>query len=634
MRKKAFKAESKRLLELMINSIYTHKEIFLRELISNASDAIDKLYYHSLKDGISGLAREDFAIDIAFDEEARTLTISDNGIGMTAEELETNLGTIAKSGTLGFRGETAGEENEDIDVIGQFGVGFYSAFMVSDHITVVSRPYGADIANCWESDGVDGYTIQPCEKDSHGTTITLHIKSSGEEEDYDRYLDQYTLSSLIRKYSDYIRYPIRMDIKKNRPIEGSDGEYEDYIENETLNSMIPIWKRSKSEVSDEDYSRFYRDKFADFKDPLKVIRMNTEGSATFNALLFIPSQAPFNYYTKDYEKGLKLYASGVLITECCADLLPDCFSFVKGLVDSQDLSLNISRELLQHDRQLRLIAGQIEKKIKNELKSMLNNDREKYAELFKNFGLQMKYGIYSSYGQKKELLGDLLLYRSSAGDEMTTLAEYCGRMRENQKYIYFASGDSAERIAALPQCERLIDMGYEIIYLTDDIDEFVLRSMMNWDEKEFRSVSGDDLGIEEDEAGKKDAAEAQEQNKDMLEAVCSALEGKVTKVIASHRLKSHPVCLSTEGAISLEMEKVLNAVPNAGENTIKASRVLEINTSHPIFAKLGQLQQNGNSEKLANCARLLYGQALLIEGLPLEDPVEFAKAMSQMMAES
>jgi len=631
MRKKAFKAESKRLLELMINSIYTHKEIFLRELISNASDAIDKLYYRSLKDGISGLAREDFAIDIAFDKDARTLTISDNGIGMTAEELETNLGTIAKSGTLGFRGETEGEQNEEIDVIGQFGVGFYSAFMVADSITVVSRAYGADRANIWESDGVDGYTIQPCDKESHGTVITLHIKPSGEDEDYEQFLDQYQLQQLVRKYSDYIRYPIRMDIKKSRPVEDSD-EYESYVENETLNSMVPIWKRARNEVSDEDYSRFYKDKFMDFKDPLKVIRMNTEGSATFNALLFIPSQTPFNFYSREYEKGLKLYASGVLITECCAELLPDCFSFVKGLVDSQDLSLNISRELLQHDRQLRLIAGQIEKKIKNELKSMLNNDREKYVELFKNFGLQMKYGIYTSYGQKKELLGDILLYRSSAGDDMTTLSEYVGRMRENQKYIYFASGDSAERIAALPQCERLIDLGYEIIYLTDDIDEFVLRSMMSWEEKEFRSVSGDDLGLEEDEAEKKETAEIQEQNKDMLEALGGALEGKVTKVVASQRLKSHPVCLSTEGAISLEMEKVLNAVPGEG-NRVKASRVLEVNASHPIFAKLCALHEAGSSEKLSTCAQLLYGQALLIEGLPLEDPVAFAQAMSQMMAE-
>ncbi len=632
MRKKSFKAESRRLLELMINSIYTHKEIFLRELISNASDAIDKLYYRSLKDGISGLAREDFAIDIAFDEDARTLTVSDNGIGMTAEELETNLGTIAKSGTLGFRGETEGEKNEEIDVIGQFGVGFYSAFMISDHITVVSKAYGADTANVWESDGVDGYTIQPCEKECHGTTITLHVKPSGEDEDYDRFLDQYQLRQLVRKYSDYIRYPIRMDVKKNRPIEGSDGEYEDYIENETLNSMVPIWKRSKSEVTDEDYSNFYKDKFFDFKDPLKVIRMSTEGSATFSALLFVPSQTPFNFYSREYEKGLKLYASGVLITECCAELLPDCFSFVKGLVDSQDLSLNISREMLQHDRQLRIIAGQIEKKIKNELKSMLTNDREKYTELFRNFGLQMKYGIYTSYGQKKELLGDILLYRSSAGDDMTTLSEYVGRMRENQKYIYFASGDSAERISALPQCERLIDMGYEIIYLTDDIDEFVLRSMRDWEDKEFRSVSGDDLGLEEDEAAKKEAAEAQEQHKEMLEALCGALDGKVTKVVASQRLKSHPVCLSTEGAISLEMEKVLNAVPGEGDR-VKASRVLEVNAGHPIFAKLRALHEAGSTEKLNTCAQLLYGQALLIEGLPLEDPVAFAQAMSQMMAE-
>ncbi|MBE6753118.1 MAG: molecular chaperone HtpG [Ruminococcaceae bacterium] len=629
MRKKAFKAESKRLLELMINSIYTHKEIFLRELISNASDAIDKLYYRTLKDGISGLSRDSFCITISFDKDARTLTIADNGIGMTDEELEHNLGVIAQSGSLKFKRDTADEETgDDIDVIGQFGVGFYSAFMVADEITVETLAYGTEQAFRWKSSGVDGYTIEPCEKDGHGTVITLHVKPSTEEADYDAYLEQYELMQLVRKYSDYIRYPIRMDVQKNRPIEGSDGEYENYVETETLNSMVPIWKRSKSEVTEEQLFSFYKEKFLDFKDPAHVIHVSTEGSATFNALLFIPSEAPYNYYTRDYEKGLKLYASGVLITECCGDLLPDCFSFVKGLVDSQDLSLNISREMLQHDRQLKLISSRIEKKIKSELKSLLENNREKYETIFKNFGLQMKYGIYSSYGMQKELLSDLLLYHSSNGDSMTTLTEYCERMRESQKYIYYASGASIERISRLPQTERLLDLGYEILYMTDDIDEFVLRVMREWEGKEFRSVSGDDLGLEDELTAEE--TKQQEEHQEMLDFMAQQLKGKVKRVAASQRLKTYPVCLTTEGMLSLEMERVLNAAP--GENGVRAERVLELNANHPLFAKLVRLYES-NRDRLSEYAMLLYNQSLLIEGLPLDDPIAFSAAMSSIMAE-
>ncbi len=629
MRKKAFKAESKRLLELMINSIYTHKEIFLRELISNASDAIDKLYYRTLTDGISGLAREDFAICLKVDRDARTLTISDNGIGMTAEELERNLGTIAQSGSGKFKADLDDEASEEIDVIGQFGVGFYSAFMVAESITVITKAYGSDEANRWVSSGVDGYIIEPCEKETHGSEIILTLKPNTDDEDYDRFLEQYEIQQLVRKYSDYIRYPIMMDIEKNRPIEGSDGEYENYVETDTLNSMIPIWKRSKSELTDEDYNNFYKDKFFDFKDPLKVINIATEGSATFNALLFIPAETPYNFYSREYEKGLKLYASGVLITDNCQELLPDCFSFVKGLVDSQDLSLNISREMLQHDRQLKLMAGRIEKRVKSELKSMLENDREKYTEFFKHFGLQLKYGIYSSYGQQRDLLGDLLMYRTSADDGMTTLSEYVGRMRENQKYIYYAAGDSVERLAKLPQTERILDLGYEILYMTDDVDEFALRMLYNWEDKEFRSVSGGDLGLDDEQS--KEAAEQQEQHKDMMESLCECLGGKVKKVVASKRLKSHPVCLTTEGAISLEMERVLSAAPGEN-NAMRAERVLEINVSHPIFAKLTALH-GSDKDKLASYAQLLYGQALLIEGMPLDDPMAFSEAMSMIMAE-
>lgn len=628
MRKKAFKAESKRLLELMINSIYTHKEIFLRELISNASDAIDKLYYRSLHDDISGLSRDQFFIKLAANKDARTLTVSDNGIGMTEQELENNLGTIAKSGSLSFKNETGDEQaDSDIDIIGQFGVGFYSAFMVADSISVISRAYGEEQAYCWESQGVDGYTVTPCEMDGHGTVITLHIKPQCEEDDYDRYLDQYTIQSLVSKYSDYIRYPIRMELSKSRPIEGSEGEYEDYTEEETLNSMVPIWKRAKSEVTQEEYNNFYKDKFFDYSDPVRTVHLSTEGSATFSALLFIPSKTPYNYYTREYEKGLKLYASGVLIMDCCNELLPDCFSFVKGIVDSQDLSLNISRELLQHDRQLKLIAGRLEKKIKSELLSMLSGDREKYIEMYKNFGLQFKYGIYSSYGQNKELLGDLLMYRSSAGDDMTTLGEYCDRMREGQQYIYYACGETPERIAGLPQIERLLDKGYEVLYMTDDVDEFAVKMLGEWNGKQFRSASGDDLGIDDDDSS--NVEQQEKDNKDMLDFMASALDGKVTKVRPSARLKSHPVCLTSEGMVSLEMEKVLGSMPG-NEQNVKAERVLEINAEHPIFARLSDLFES-DKDRLAQYARMLYSQALLIEGMQIDDPAAFSSAVCDLM---
>ena len=627
MRKKAFKAESKRLLELMINSIYTHKEIFLRELISNASDAIDKLYYHSLKDGISGLSREQFEINIDIDSQARTLTISDNGIGMTAEELENNLGTIAKSGSLSFKNDAdhSDEAAEDIDIIGQFGVGFYSAFMVADHIEVTSRAFGSDTANLWKSDGVDGYTIEPCDMDGHGTIIKLSIKPDSEE-DYGRFLEQYTIESLVRKYSDYIRYPIKMERTKTRAKADNEEEIEEYTEVDTLNSMVPIWKRSKSELTEEDYNNFYKEKFFDFTDPLRSIHIATEGTATFNALLYIPSKAPYNYYTRDYEKGLKLYANGVLIMDMCKDLIPDCFSFVKGLVDSQDLSLNISRELLQHDRQLKLIATSLEKKIKAELKKMLENDRENYEKVFANFGLQFKYGIYSSYGRDKELLSDLLLFRSSNSDGMTTFAEYCERMRENQKYIYYACGESAERIARMPQIERLLSKGYEVLYLTDDIDEFTFRVLNEWDGKEFRSASGDDLGIEDDDTASTEQLE--KDNAEMLAFIKDSLGDKVAKVRPSNRLMSCPVCITADGMVSLEMERVLNAAP--GDQKVKAERVLEINASHPIFEKLSALYENDQA-KLSKYAKLLYNQALLIEDLPLDDPLEFASSICDLM---
>ena len=626
---KQFKAESKRLLDLMINSIYTHKEIFLRELISNASDAIDKLYFRSLTDDSVALKKKDFEIRLSPDKEKRTLVISDNGIGMTKEELEQNLGTIAKSGSLDFKQNN--EANNKEDIIGQFGVGFYSAFMVASKVTVISRAFGTQEAWKWESKGAEGYTLTPCEKATAGTDIILVIKENEGDEHYDEYLDDWRLAEIVKKYSDYIRYPIKMLRTKSRMVEGTDKdadgnyktpEYENYTEDETLNSMVPIWKRDKKKVSDEEYAEFYKQKFTDWSDPAKVIQSKTEGTATYNALLFIPSRAPFNYYTKEYEKGLQLYASGVLIMDRCADLLPDHFSFVKGLVDSQDLSLNISREMLQHDSQLKLIKTTLERKIKNELSAWLKNDREKYEEFFKNFGLQLKMGCYTGYGANKDQLQDLLLFH--------TLREYVDAMPEEQKYIYYAAGESCEKLAKLPAAERVLSKGFDILYLTDDVDEFVLQMLREYDKKEFRNISGDDLGLES-ESEKEELKAQNEENKDLFAAMKEALGDKVSEVRLSQRLVSHPVCLSSSGPLSIEMEKVLNNMPT--QEKVKSQKVLEINGTHPVFAALQKLMRDGDKEKLATYSELLYDQALLIEGLTLEDPVAYANAVCKLMTE-
>lgn len=630
MAMKEFQAESKRLLDLMINSIYTHKEIFLRELISNASDAIDKLYYRTLEDGATGLSREDFFIRLDVDKEARTLSITDNGIGMTQEELDNNLGVIARSGSLQFKQEA--EQKEDVDIIGQFGVGFYSAFMVSDRVTVDTRAFGADEAWHWESEGLAGYEITPGTKAERGTTITLHLKADTEDENYSEFLDQFRIQQLVKKYSDYIRYPIRMEVshthvKEGTGVDGKEPEYETHTEVETLNSMTPIWKKSKSEVTDEEMNAFYKEKFYDWQDPLKVIRSSTEGAATYTALLFLPSHAPMDYYTREYEKGLQLYASGVLIMDKCADLLPDCFSFVKGLVDSQDLSLNISREMLQHDRQLKLIASRLEKKIASELQSMLNNDREKYEQFWKAFGLQLKYGMYDNYGAKKDELKDLVLFTSSAEKKLTTLKEYVSRMKPEQKYIYYGCGETVERILGLPQAEALQEKGYEMLCLTDNVDEFALRMLMKYDDKEFRNISADDLELESAEEKEKTQALA-EENKDLLAFVKDALGDKVKDVRVSGKLKSHPVCITTDGMISTEMEKVINAMP--AQEKIKAQRVLEINGEHPIFQRLQELYAK-DKDRLKLYAEVLYDQALLIEGISLEDPSDFSQKLCQLL---
>lgn len=627
---KQFKAESKRLLDLMINSIYTHKEIFLRELISNASDAIDKLYYQTLEMGDTGLDRSDFAIEVAVDREARTLTITDNGIGMSKEELDNNLGVIAKSGSLQFKNEK--EQKEDIDIIGQFGVGFYSAFMVADDVKVESRAYGSEEAWCWESKGLDGYQISPSGKESRGTAITLHLKEDTEDEQYGEFLEQYRITSLVKKYSDYIRYPIRMELQKSRLKEGTgkdgkDPEYESYFEVETLNSMTPIWKKSRSEVSDEELNAFYKEKFYDWQDPVKVIRTSTEGAATYSALLFIPKTAPMDYYTREYEKGLQLYASGVMIMEKCADLLPDCFSFVKGLVDSQDLSLNISREMLQHDRQLKLIAGRLEKKIASELSALLQNDREKYEEFFKSFGLQLKYGMYDNYGAKKEELKDLVLFYSSTEKKPVTLKEYVSRMKEDQKFIYYGCGETTERILQLPQADAIAEKGYEMLCLTDNVDEFALKILEKYEDKEFRNISSDDLQLQSEEE-KKASEQLEEDNKELLTCMKESLEGKVKDVKISGRLKKHPVCISTDGMISTEMEKVLNAMP--AQEKVKAQRVLELNAEHPVFEKLRSLYPH-DKDRLKTYAELLYDQALLIEGIAIEDPVAFSQKLCEIM---
>ena len=630
MAMKEFQAESKRLLDLMINSIYTHKEIFLRELISNASDAIDKLYYRTLEDGATGLSREDFSIQLAVDKEARTLSISDNGIGMTQEELDNNLGVIARSGSLQFKQEA--EQKEDVDIIGQFGVGFYSAFMVSDRVTVDTRAFGADEAWHWESEGLAGYEITPGTKADRGTTITLHLKADTEDENYSEFLDQFRIQQLVKKYSDYIRYPIRMEVshthvKEGTGVDGKEPEYETHTEVETLNSMTPLWKKSRSEVGEEELNAFYKEKFYDWQDPLKVIRSSTEGAATYTALLFLPSHAPMDYYTREYEKGLQLYASGVLIMDKCADLLPDCFSFVKGLVDSQDLSLNISREMLQHDRQLKLIASRLEKKITSELQSMLNNDREKYEQFWKAFGLQLKYGMYDNYGAKKDELKDLVLFTSSAEKKLTTLKEYVSRMKPEQKYIYYGCGETVERILGLPQAEALQEKGYEMLCLTDNVDEFALRMLMKYDDKEFRNISADDLELESAEEKEKTQALA-EENKDLLAFVKDALGDKVKDVRVSGKLKSHPVCITTDGMISTEMEKVINAMP--AQEKIKAQRVLEINGEHPIFQRLQELYAK-DKDRLKLYAEVLYDQALLIEGISLEDPSDFSQKLCQLL---
>lgn len=627
--KKEFKAESKRLLEMMINSIYTHKEIFLRELISNASDAMDKLYFKSMEENL-GLTRSDMSITLAVDKDARTLTITDNGIGMTKDELENNLGTIAQSGSFEFKRDN--EKTEDVDVIGQFGVGFYSAFMVAKRVTVISKAYGSDKAYMWQSDGAEGYSIEDAEKDTNGTVITLEIKDNADEENYDEFLTPYKIKELVKKYSDYIRYPIKMDVeheklKEGTGVDGKEPEYEKEIVTETLNSMVPIWKKSKTELKDEDYNQFYKDKFYDYTDPLLHIHTRTEGTATYSALLYIPQNAPYDYYSKNYEKGLQLYSSGVMIMEKCSDLLPDYFSFVKGLVDSEDLSLNISREMLQHDRQLKIIAKSIEKSIKNELKKLLKNEREKYEKFFETFGSQIKYGIYEAYGMNKDELQDLLLFKTSNGGT-TTLEEYVSRMKEDQKYIYFASGSSVTRIESLPQTEQVRDKGYEILYLTDHVDEFCLQMMHDYDGKEYKSVSADDLGLDTPEE-KEEIKKAEEDNKSLFEFMTEKLGGKVKAVKLSQRLKSHPVCITSEGMLSVEMEKVLSAMPNG--DGAKAEKILEINPNHAIFGKLKELYES-DKDKAADYADILYNQALLIEGMPIENPVEFSNKVCELLA--
>ncbi|MGV8982900.1 molecular chaperone HtpG [Clostridium sp.] len=625
MEKKQFKTESKRILDMMVNSIYTHRDIFLRELVSNASDAIDKIYYKTLTDEALTFDKENYYITIVNDKENRILKISDTGIGMSEEELSDNLGVIAKSGSLAFKKEN--EIKDGYDIIGQFGVGFYSAFMVADNITVISKVLGSEKAYKWESDGAEGYTIEPCEKDSVGTEIILKIKENTEEENFDQYLEENGIKSIIKKYSDFIRYPIKMEVSESRLKEGSETEHEDFTVEKTVNSMVPIWRKNKSELTDEDYDNFYAEKHYGFDKPAKHIHISVDGAISYNAILYIPEKTPYDFYTKEYEKGLELYSSGVLIMNKCADLLPDYFSFVKGIVDSEDLSLNISREVLQHDRQLKLIAKNIKNKIKSELENLLKNEREKYDEFYKSFGRQLKYGIYSDFGSNKEVLQDLLMFYSSKEKKMVTLDEYVSRMPEDQKYIYYAAGESNERIEKLPQIEMVSDKGFEILYFTDDVDEFAIKMIMQYKEKEFKSVSSGDLGIEVDE--KEDDVKADDkESKELFESMKTLLSGKVKDVRASKRLKNYPVCLSNEGELTIEMEKILSAMPN-NEN-IKADKVLEININHDMFKALKESFEN-NKEKFNLYTNILYNQALLIEGLPINDPVEFTNNVCKIM---
>ena len=626
MRKKQFKAESKKLLDMMINSIYTHKEIFLRELISNASDAIDKLYFKSLTDDSVKLSRNDFKIMIELDKDNRILTITDNGIGMTGEELENNLGTIAKSGSLNFKKENADNEKaEDISVIGQFGVGFYSSFMVADKVEVVSKAFGDEQAHRWTSSGADGYTIEECDKEQAGTVITLHIKADTENEHFSDYLEQYKIDELVKKYSDYIHYPIQMEMSHQVPDPENEGEYITEISVETLNSMVPLWRKSKSEITDEDYNNFYKDKFMDYNDPQLVIHSKTEGQATFDALMFIPENPPYDFYSKEYEKGLSLYSNGVLIMEKCSDLLPDYFSFVKGLVDSADLSLNISREMLQHDHQLKIIAKAIDKKIKNELKKMLNNDREKYNKFFKTFGLQLKYGVYANYGMDKDGLKDLIMFESSNADGYTTLSEYVGRMADSQESIYYACGDSVNKIELLPQLDAVKEKGYEVLYFTDEVDEFAIQMLMEYEGKHFANICKDDLDLSTD-AEKEAISKKNEDSKELLDKMKEALGDKVSAVKFSNKLGSHPVSISAEGYVSLEMEKVLSQMPGANQG-VKAQLVLEINSNHPIAEKL----EKADDEQLKKYVNLLYSSARLIAGLDIENPTEFSDMLAEMM---
>ncbi len=625
MGNKQFKAESKRLLDLMINSIYTNKEIFLRELISNASDAIDKLHYRSLTDKKIKVNKEDLKIRIDIEKESRTLTITDNGCGMTEEELDKNLGTIARSGSFTFKEEN--EKKKDIDIIGQFGVGFYSSFMVSDLVTVESKSIDSEKAYQWTSKGIDGYSIEACEKEDVGTKITLHIKEDTDEETYSDFLDTYKIQQIIKTYSDYIRYPIQMEVEHRKKKEGTENDYETIKEIETINSMMPIWKKNKKKIKPEEYESFYMDKFHDYEKPLKVIHHHVEGQYNYDSLLYIPSHLPYDYYTKDYEKGLQLYSNGVLIMEKCAELVPDYFGFVKGLVDSEDLSLNISREMLQNDRSLRVISRNLENKMKTELENMLKNEREQYEQFFNIFGTQLKYGTYSDYGNNKEKLQDLLLFYSSTEKKLVTLKEYVGRMKETQKVIYYACGETIDKIDMMPQVEVLKDKGFEILYLTESVDEFVLQVLIRYDEKNFQNVSSDNLDIDTEEE-KEELQKANEDNKEMFHTMKEVIHDNVAEIRFTHRLKNHPVCLTSEGAISVEMEKTLNQMPN--NQGIKAQTILEINEKHEIAQKLKDLYQD-DKEMLKKYTKVLYAQARLIEGLTIENPTEISNLMCEIM---
>ena len=626
MAKQAFKSESKKLLDMMINSIYTHKEIFLRELISNASDSIDKLYYIALSDENISFNKDDYFIRVDANKEKRTLTITDTGIGMSEDELTEHLGTIAKSGSFDFKKENESQENYDI--IGQFGVGFYSAFMVADKVTVISKKFGSEDAYQWESEGADGFTVTKSAKDGYGTKIILTLKENTEDENYDEFLEEYTIRRIVKKYSDYIRYPIKMLVKKSRMKdekveEGKTPEYEEYYEDDILNSMVPIWRKNKSELSEEDYHNFYKEKFFDYENPLAVIHTSADGLTSYKALMYLPARAPFDYYSKDFEKGLALYTNGVLIMDKCADLLPDCFSFIRGLVDSADLSLNISREMLQHDRQLKIIAKNLQKKIKSELLKLMTDSREKYETFYQGFGRQLKFSVYNEFGREKELVQDLILFYSVKEQKLVSLKEYIEKMAEDQKFIYYACGETNEKIAKLPQAESVLEKGYDILCFTDDIDEFAIKMLGTYEEKEFKSISSGDLGFETEEAKTEN-----DENKDVFLFMKDALGDKVKEVKASSRLKTHPVCITSAGELSIEMEKVLNAMP--ADQKVKAERILEINIDHPVFEKIKTLFQT-DKEKLKKYTDVLFGSALLIEGLSVDDPVEFSNTICDLI---